>query len=166
MSAQRPEMEASMPKNAEQSSGHWLEFGLPPIWLGLGGIAVLIWALILGVVPLDLPISLTSTVRPQEPETTGFAASMAAAREPEIDILTGTPLTRLGPADLVAGSDALKHAAPMTKARLNSQARIADARRPVRRDAPAARAGQPKQYARSGHRNQMATVTAEGYKRP
>src|SRR5437868_3442489 len=99
-------MEASMPKAAEQMSDRWLGFGLPPIWLGLGGIAVLIWALVLGVLPVDLPASLTSASRPHEPETTGFAASMAAAREPEIDILTGTPLTRLGPADLVAGSDA------------------------------------------------------------
>src|SRR4051812_10406667 len=109
-------MEASMPKAAEQSSDHWFGLGVSPAWLGLGGIAVLIWALILGVVPVDLPASLTSASRPHEAETTGFAASMAAAHEPEIDILTGTPLTRLGPADLVAGSDALKHAAPMTKA--------------------------------------------------
>jgi len=162
MSAQRPEMEASMPNGAGQSSGRWFEFGLPPIWLGFGGIAVLIWALILGVVPLNLPASLTSASRPHAPETTGSAASMAVAREPEIDRLTGAPLTRLGPADLAAGSDILKHAAPMTKARPGFQARAqasaADARRSVRRDASTARSAPPKQYARSAHRNQTATV--------
>ena len=151
-----------MPKAAGQLSDRWFGFGLPRIWLGLAGIAVLIWALILGVVPLDLPAALTSASRPHEPETTGFASAMAAAPEPEIDILTGTPLTRLGPADLVTGSDALKHAAPMTKARPGFQARaqasVADARRPVRREPAAARSGSPKQSERSRHRNQIATV--------
>jgi hypothetical protein len=151
----------SMSKAAAQLSDHPFGFGLSRIWLALGGLAMLIWALSLDVVPFDLPSALTLSSRPHQPETTGFAAA-SAAPEPEIDLVTETPLTRLGPAALVSGSNGLKHPAPMTKAKAGFQARaqasVADASRPVRRNAAAARSGPPKQSERSRHRNSIATV--------
>jgi hypothetical protein len=153
--------EMSMSKAAAQLSEHpfgfGFGFGLSWIWLALGGIAVLIWALSLGVVPLDLPSALTLSSRPHQPETTGFAAANVVP-ELEIDLVTGTPLTRLGPADLVSGSDGLKHPAPMTKTKAGFQARtqasVDDAPRTVRRNA----AAPPKQSERPRHRNQIVTV--------
>jgi hypothetical protein len=150
-----------MSKAAAQLSDHPFGFGLSRTWLALGGIAMLIWALSLDVVPLDLPSALTLSSRPHQPEMTGFAAA-GAAPEPEIDLVTGTPLTRLGPADLVSGSDGLKHSAPTTKTKAGfqagAQASVDDARRTVRRNAAAARLGPSKQSERSRHRNQITTV--------
>jgi len=91
------------------------------IALGLGAIALLIWALIFFGLPTDLPAFLAPV--PHQAETTGPGSSSTAEREPEIDSATGAPLMHLGPADLVAGSDALKHPAHMPKARPKSRDR-------------------------------------------
>ena len=176
-------------RKEEQLSDRWFGVGVTSLWIGLAGVVVLIWAMLLGVLPTELPAALTSvfgtatsattasgttasgtstpaphlasTSGAREPETTGSAPSIAAHEPEEIDSITGAPLTRLGPTDLVAGSDALMHPAFKSNApperSLNSQAGAAEARRPVRRDSAAARSGQAKQYARTAHRNQTAT---------
>ena len=159
---------------AEQLSDRWFAVGVSSLWIGLAGIVVLIWAMLLGVLPTELPAALTSvfgtapsgtaasgtsppapqlasTSARHEPETTGSAPSIAA-HEPEFDRSTGAPLTRLGPAELAAGSAVLMHPAFRSNApperSLNSQASTAETRRPVRRDTAAARSGQAKQYTR------------------
>src|ERR1051325_2466312 len=104
---------------AEQLSDRWFAVGVSSLWIGLAGIVVLIWAMLLGVLPTELPAALTSvfgtttsgtsasgtsasapqlasTSARHEPETTGSAPSIAA-HEPEFDRSTGAPLTRLGP---------------------------------------------------------------------
>ena len=124
-----------MPERAEMSNGQSLGFRVSPLWLGLGAVALAMWALLLFGLPFDRPSSLASIPYLAEttgsgsattesgPSTTGYGSSMAAAPEPEIDILTGTPLMRLGPADLVAGSAALKHPAFPPKAKLKSMSK-------------------------------------------
>src|ERR1041385_2406997 len=106
---------------AEQLSDRWFAVGVSSLWIGLAGIVVLIWAMLLGVLPTELPAALTSvfgtstsatspsgpaasrtstsaphlasTSGVREPETTGSAPSIAA-HEPEFDRSTGAPLTR------------------------------------------------------------------------
>lgn len=101
-----------MPQAAEQLS-HQSSRRSFSIWLGLGAIVMLI--MIVGGLLIDRQTS--STFAPRQVETTGSGDSTRAAREPEIDSMTGAPLTHLGPEDLVAGSQALKHPAPMRTGR-------------------------------------------------
>jgi hypothetical protein len=100
-----------MPIGAEQLSYQpsrlrWFSMGL-----GFGAILMLMLAVIVSGLRTDGPAS-----GPRQAETTGSGDSNRTAREPEIDRITGAPLTHLGPADLVTGSEALKHPAPMRKA--------------------------------------------------
>ena len=99
-----------MPTDAEQLSHHPSRFKPFSIGFGLGAIVMLMLAIILGGLLID-----RSTFAPAQVETTGFGDSARTAREPEIDSITGAPMTHLGPGDLVPASDALKHPAPMRK---------------------------------------------------
>jgi hypothetical protein len=100
-----------MPTSAEQLSHQPSRFRSFSIGFGLGATVMLILAVVLGGMLTD-----RSTFAPAQVETTGSGDSTRTAREPEIDSITGAPLTHLGPGDLVTGSEALKHPAPMRKA--------------------------------------------------
>jgi hypothetical protein len=103
-----------MPNDAEAQSNHQSSrFSLLSIWLGIGAIVMLV--MIVGGLLIDRQTSLSFA--PRQVETTGSGDSTREAREPEIDSITGAPLTHLGPGDLVAGSQALKHPAPMRRDR-------------------------------------------------
>jgi hypothetical protein len=99
-----------MSRGAEQLSHQSSGFRSFSIGFGVGAIVMLMLAVILGGLLID-----RSKFAPAQ-ETTGSGDSTRTAREPEIDSTTGAPLTHLGPGDLVTGSEALKHPAPMRKA--------------------------------------------------
>ena len=80
------------------------------IGLGVGAIVVLMLAMFFGGLLIG-PLTFAG----RQAETTGFGNSTMAAPEPEIDGMTGAPLTHLRPGDLATGSEALKHPAPMRK---------------------------------------------------
>jgi hypothetical protein len=103
-------MEAFMPRDVEQLSHHSFRFRPFSLGFGLGAIVMLMLAVILGGLLID-----RSAFGPAQVETTGSGDSARTAREPEIDSITGAPMTHLGPGDLVPASEALKHPAPMRK---------------------------------------------------
>lgn len=104
------QIEAWTPKAAEQASHQTSRFGWFAIWLGLGAFVAVVLALIVGSLLIGREPS--SALMPRQMETTGSDVSTPAAAEPENDTTTGAPLTHLGPDDLVAGSQTLKHPAP------------------------------------------------------
>src|SRR6266568_7366836 len=97
-------MEAFMSQGAGPLSHHPCRFGTLLIGLGASAVVVLMLAMFAGGLLIG-PLTFAA----RQVETTGSANSTMTAREPEIDSMTGAPLTHLRPRDLATGSEALKH---------------------------------------------------------